>query len=175
MQFRETPLAGAYVIEPERVEDQRGFFSRTYCEHEFTQHGLCSRFVQCNISFNKTRGTVRGMHFQRPPSPEPKVVRCPRGAVYDVIVDLRRDSPTWRHWYGVELNEENRLALYIPPGLAHGFQTLLDNTECFYQMGEFYVPELADGVRWDDPAFGVHWPIAEPVLSSKDRSYPDYL
>ena len=174
MQFRETPLAGAYVIEPERLEDQRGFFARTYCEHEFARRGLCSRFVQCNISFNKTRGTLRGMHFQRPPSPEPKVVRCTRGAVYDVIVDLRRDSPTWRHWYGVELNEENRLALYIPPGLAHGFQTLLDNTECFYQMGEFYVAELADGARWNDPAFGIPWPIADPVLSEKDRSYPDY-
>ena len=174
MQFRETPLAGAYVIEPERLEDQRGFFARTYCEHEFARRGLCSRFVQCNISFNKMKGALRGMHFQRPPSPEPKVVRCTRGAVYDVIVDLRRDSPTWRHWYGVELNEENRLALYIPPGLAHGFQTLLDNTECFYQMGEFYVPELADGVRWNDPAFGIPWPIADPVLSEKDRSYPDY-
>ena len=175
VQFRETPLAGAYLIEPDRVEDSRGFFARTYCQREFAQHRLCDRFVQCNISCNRLRGILRGMHFQRPPKPEPKLVRCTKGAVYDVIVDLRRESGTWRRWYAVELNEENRLALYIPPGFAHGFQTLADNTECFYQMGEFYAPELADGARWNDPAFAIDWPIAEPILSDKDRSYPDYV
>lgn len=174
MKFEQLPLAGAYVIAPSLLEDPRGFFARTYCEREFAEHGLCSRFVQCNISFNRLRGTLRGMHFQREPSPEPKLVRCTKGSVYDVIVDLRRGSPTWRQWWGAELNEENRLALYVPSGCAHGFQTLADNTECFYQMGEFYAPELANGVRWNDPAFGIRWPIADPILSDKDRDYPDY-
>jgi dTDP-4-dehydrorhamnose 3,5-epimerase len=174
MKFEQLPLAGAYLVTPILLEDPRGFFARTYCEREFAEHGLCSRFVQCNISFNALRGTLRGMHFQRDPSPEPKLVRCMKGSVHDVIVDLRRNSPTWRQWWGAELNEENRLALYVPPGCAHGFQTLVDNTELFYQMGEFYDARLSSGVRWNDPAFGIRWPVADPILSDKDRGYPDY-
>jgi dTDP-4-dehydrorhamnose 3,5-epimerase len=175
MTFEQLPLPGAFLITPFRLEDPRGFFARTYCEHEFHAHGLCSRFVQCNVSFNRSRGTLRGMHFQREPNPEPKLVRCTNGGIYDVIVDLRRDSPTWRQWWGTELTAENRLALYVPPGCAHGFQTLADNTECFYQMAEFYVPNLSGGVRWNDPAFAIRWPIDDPILSDKDRNYPDYV
>ncbi len=171
--FRETALPGAYVLEPERREDERGFFARTWCRQEFEARGLDARLVQCSVSFNRRRGTLRGLHFQAPPREEPKVVRCTRGSLFDVVVDLRPDSPTRFHWAGVTLTAENRLALYVPPGLAHGFQTLEDETEVFYQIGELYYPELARGVRWDDPAFGVAWPLPDPILSERDRGYVD--
>lgn len=171
MIFTETRLKGAYLIDIDRHEDERGFFARTWCMDEFKQQGLCSRLVQCNVSFNKKRGTLRGMHYQVEPFAEAKLVRCTRGAIYDVIIDLRSDSETFKEWFAVEINAENRRALYIPEGFAHGFQTLEDDSEVFYQMSEFYHPECARGVRWDDPAFEVVWPIDEQIIREKDRSY----
>jgi dTDP-4-dehydrorhamnose 3,5-epimerase len=175
MRFTETKLKGAYIIEPEPIADERGFFARTFCAREFEAHGLNPRLAQCNISYNARRGTLRGMHYQAAPHQEAKLVRCTMGAIYDVIIDLRPESPTFKHWIAVELTAENRLMLYVPTGFAHGFQTLEDNTEVFYQMSEFYHPECARGVRWDDPAFGIKWPILHPILSNKDRSYPNYV
>ncbi len=172
MTFSETELKGAFIIEPERLEDKRGFFARTFCQEEFDAHGLNSRFVQCNISFNKKKGTLRGMHYQTAPYEEVKLVRCTMGTTYDVIIDLRRHSPTYKRWVPVELGASNRTVLYIPKGLAHGFQTLEDNTEVFYQMSEFYHLECARGVRWDDPAFGIEWPFGPQCISSQDASYP---
>ncbi len=174
MQLRETIISGAFLIEPERREDERGFFARTWCRREFEQHGLDARLVQCSISYNRMAGTLRGMHFQREPHAEAKLVRCTTGAIHDVILDLRPSSPTYLSWISVELTASNRLALYVPAGLAHGFQTLVDDTEVFYQISEFYHPESADGVRWDDPAFRIRWPLPNPILSSKDKQYPDY-
>lgn len=174
MIFTETKLKDAYVIEPERLEDERGFFARTFCEHEFAAHGLCTRFVQCNISFNKRKGTIRGMHYQVAPHAEAKLVRCTMGAIYDVIIDLRPGSPTFAQWVAVELTAQNRRMVYVPEGLAHGFQTLEDNTEVFYQMSEFYHPECARGVRWNDPAFGIKWPLTPVIISARDQSYPDF-
>jgi dTDP-4-dehydrorhamnose 3,5-epimerase len=175
MFFHETRLSGAYVIEPERREDERGFFARTWCQREFTEHGLNPRLVQCNISFNRWRGTLRGMHFQTEPYAEAKLVRCTMGAIYDVIIDLRPDSPTYTAWVAVELTTENRTMLYIPEGFAHGFQTLTDDSEVFYQMAEFYQPAAAQGVRWDDPAFGIAWPATEQrIISAKDQAFPDF-
>ena len=174
MRFVPTALAGAYLVEPELIADTRGFFARTYCEREFAEHGLHDRPVQCNISHNKARGTLRGMHFQRPPYGEAKLVRCTSGRIYDVIVDLRGDSPTFRQWAGYELTALNRNALYIPEGFAHGFQTLEDDCEVFYQMFSFFEPGSSSGVRWDDPAFAIEWPEAVSVISDKDRSYPDF-
>lgn len=174
MRFTETPLAGAYLIDLERREDERGFFARSWCADEFKQHGLNPRLVQCNLSFNKKRGTLRGMHYQAEPYPEAKLVRCTMGAIYDVIIDLRPASPTFKQWFGVELTAENRRALYIPIGCAHGFQTLVDHSEVFYQMSEFFHPECARGVRWNDPCFGIIWPIDPPILSQRDQSYEDF-
>ncbi len=174
MLFQAAPLAGVFTVELERLEDDRGFFARAVCEREFSQHGLVTRWVQCNLSSNLKRGTLRGMHFQRDPHPEIKLVRCIKGSVYDVVIDLRSDSPTHRQWFGVELSSLNGRALYIPAGIAHGFQTLEDNTELYYHMGEFYHPSLADGVRWNDPTFAIRWPIPDPILSTKDREYGDY-
>jgi dTDP-4-dehydrorhamnose 3,5-epimerase len=174
MQLRETIISGAFLIEPERREDERGFFARTWCQREFEEHGLDARLVQCSISYNRTAGTLRGIHLQREPYAEAKLVRCTAGAIHDVILDLRPSSPTYLSWISVELTAENRLALYVPAGLAHGFQTLVDDTEVFYQISEFYHPESADGVRWDDPAFRIRWPLANPILSSRDKQYPDY-
>lgn len=168
----ETRLKGVFIIEPERLEDGRGFFARTFCEREFAVHGLNVRFVQCNISFNKKKGTLRGMHYQVAPHKEAKLVRCTMGAIYDVTIDLRPDSPTFKQWVAVELTAENRRMLYIPEGLAHGFQTLEDNTEVFYQMSEFYHPESARGVHWDDPAFGIQWLLPVTVIAEKDNAYP---
>jgi dTDP-4-dehydrorhamnose 3,5-epimerase len=174
MNFVSLPLEGAYVIEPEVRADHRGFFARTYCRDEFTERGLVSTFVQCNVSFNHKAGTLRGMHYQADPSPEVKLVRCTMGAAYDVVVDLRPVSPTYRQWAAVELTAENRRAVYIPAGFAHGFQTLTDATELFYQMSEFYVPELAAGVRWDDPALGIAWPPRDRrVIADRDLAFPD--
>ncbi|HUY13370.1 MAG TPA: dTDP-4-dehydrorhamnose 3,5-epimerase [Terriglobia bacterium] len=171
----ETKLQGAYIIELEKIEDERGFFARTFCQREFEAHGLNHRVAQCSTSFNKKKGTLRGMHYQVAPHQETKLVRCTAGAIYDVAVDLRPDSPAFKQWVAVELTEDNRKALYIPAGCAHGFQALVDNTEVHYQISEFYHPEAATGIRWDDPAFGVQWPLREgTILSERDRSYADY-
>ncbi|HQR52910.1 MAG TPA: dTDP-4-dehydrorhamnose 3,5-epimerase [Burkholderiales bacterium] len=174
MLFNETALGGAFVIGLERKEDLRGHFARTFCVHEFEAHGLNPRVVQCNVSFNKRRGTLRGMHWQAPPSAEVKLVRAARGAIVDVIVDLRAGSPTYLQHIAVDLTEDNGQALYIPEGFAHGFQTLADDTEVFYQMSEFHAPEQARGARWNDPAFAISWPLPDPIMNDRDRTWPDY-
>ncbi len=177
MIFNETKLAGAFVIEQELFADERGFFARSWSEREFAARGLDARLVECNISFNHRRGTLRGMHFQRAPRAQPKLVRCTAGAIYDVIIDLRRESETFKGWIGVELTAANRRMLYVPAGFAHGFQTLADDTEVFYQMSEVFAPECAGGVRWDDPAFGIAWPDnngEERIIIARDREYPDF-
>jgi dTDP-4-dehydrorhamnose 3,5-epimerase len=173
--FKETELRGAFVIEPERFDDERGFVARSFSEAEFAARGIASRLVEANISFNAKRHTVRGMHYQEPPFAQAKLVRCTAGAVYDAIIDLRTDSETYARWLGVELTAENRLALYVPEGFAHGFQTLVDGAEVFYHMSSYYVPESAAGVRWDDPAFGIEWPATVGVtINERDRTYPDF-
>jgi dTDP-4-dehydrorhamnose 3,5-epimerase len=174
--FEESSIKGAFIIEPERIEDARGFFARAWCKREFEEHGLNPFLVQCNLSFNKSRGTLRGMHYQRAPYQETKLVRCTRGAVYDVIIDLRPESPTYLEWLGIELTEENRKMLFVPEGFAHGYQTLADNTEVFYPVSQFYSPESVRGVRWDDPVFAIKWPQTDDlVISEKDKSWVDYL
>lgn len=175
MKFIETPLKGSYIIEIEAIEDERGSFARSWCQREFAEHSLNSRIVQCNVSFNKKRGTLRGMHFQVEPFAEAKIVRCTRGAIYDVIIDLRENSHSLKKWFAVELNESNQRMLYIQEGFAHGFQTLEDNTEVFYQMSEFYYPEYSRGVRWNDPCFSIKWPEGERIISKKDQEYPDFV
>lgn len=172
MKIAETPLAGAFTVKPDLIEDDRGFFARSFCQHEFRAAGLEPVVAQCNISFNRKRGTLRGMHYQISPYEEAKLVRCTRGAIFDVIVDVREGSATCFNWFGVELTAENRLALYIPAGFAHGFQTLVDDSEVLYQMSEFYHAESARGLRWDDPRIGVSWPVADPVMSPRDHAYP---
>ena len=172
MRFNETPLLGAYLIEIEPVDDERGFFARSWCGDEFTRHGLNAGLMQCGISYNKKRGTLRGMHYQSAPFSEAKLVRCTMGAIYDVILDLRRDLNTFGRWEAIELSAANRRMLYIPEGVAHGFQTLRDDSEVFYQISECYHPECSKGVRWNDPAFGIAWPIPEPVMSERDRAFP---
>jgi dTDP-4-dehydrorhamnose 3,5-epimerase len=172
MKFIETKLKGAYIIEPERLEDERGFFARTFCIKEFEDHGLDPKIVQCNISYNKHKGTLRGMHYQAAPMAEAKLVSCTRGAIYDAIIDLRSESATYCQWLAEELNAENRNMMYVPKGFAHGFQTLADDTEVLYQMFEFYSPEHTRGVRWNDPAFGVKWPLNTKIISEKDGNYP---
>jgi len=174
VKFSPTSLAGACIIDIEPVPDERGFFARNWCREEFARHGLNPDLAQCSISFNKKRGTLRGMHYQAKPHEETKVVRCTRGAIYDVILDLRPESSTFRKWIAVELSADNRRMLYIPAGLAHGFQSLTDDTEVFYQISTPYHPESARGVRWNDPAFGIEWPVMERVISDKDRQYPDF-
>lgn len=174
MKFLETALKGAFIIEPDRLEDERGFFARVFCEREFAAHGLETRFVQCSISFSPRKGTLRGVHYQSPPHGEAKVVRCTSGAIHDVIVDLRRDSHTYGRWIGVELSAQNSRILYIPKGCAHGFQTLVDNSEVFYQMSAFFHAECAAGIRWNDPVFNVSWPGEVCVISERDKSYPDF-
>ena len=171
MRFTETGLNGAFLVEIEPVEDERGLFARSWCQKEFATQGLNANLVQCNISFNNKKGTLRGMHFQAEPHPEVKLVRCTMGKVYDVIIDLRPDSATYKQWFAIELSAENRTALYVPQGFAHGFQTLADNTEVYYQMSEVYYPELARGVRYDDPAFSIIWPIDTPILSDRDKGF----
>ena len=171
MIFWETLLKGAYIVELEKHKDERGFFARSWCEKEFSSKGLETKLVQCNVSFNKRKGTLRGLHYQVPPHAETKLVRCTRGALYDVIVDLRSGSPTFLKWFGVELTAENYRMLYIPQRFAHGFQTLKDGTEIFYQMSEFYAPEAARGLRWDDPRLEIAWPVAERTISKKDTEY----
>jgi dTDP-4-dehydrorhamnose 3,5-epimerase len=175
MIFTPTELEGAYLIDLEPREDERGFFARAWAEEEFAEHGLSTDVVQANIAFNRRTGTLRGMHFQRDPHAEVKVVRCTRGALYDVIVDLRPGSPTHTRWIGVELTADNRRALYVPEGFAHGYQTLADDTEAYYQVSAAYASHAEGGVRWNDPAFGIEWPAPEPpVMSDKDRAWPDY-
>jgi dTDP-4-dehydrorhamnose 3,5-epimerase len=173
MRITETRLGGAYVIELERHEDERGYFARTFCRAEFERAGLTSPVEQCSTSFNRRRGTLRGLHFQLAPAAEHKLVRCTRGRIYDVIVDIRDGSPTLYEWLAVELSEHDGRALYVPAGFAHGFQTLADGTEVFYQISEPYQPDLARGLRWDDPRLAIRWPIPTPILSERDRSYPD--
>jgi dTDP-4-dehydrorhamnose 3,5-epimerase len=175
MLFTETKLSGAYLIKPEPNEDDRGFFARTYCAREFRKLDLTPCSAQCNVSYNRKKGTLRGMHYQAAPFGEAKLVSCLAGAIYDVIIDLRPDSPSYCQWLGLELHARRpRSMLYIPVGFAHGFQTLADDTEVFYQMSEFYHPESARGVRWNDPAFGIVWPHIEPTISEKDQSFPDF-
>lgn len=174
MIFRETQLKGAYVIEVEKREDERGFFARSWCMREFEEHNLNAKIVQCNISFNKKKGTLRGMHYQAAPFQECKLVRCTQGAIYDVIIDLRPDSPTFKQHVGEALTATEHKMLYVPEGFAHGFQTLEDHSEVFYQMSEFYNPQHARGVRWNDPAFAVAWPVSDPIIIERDRKYPDF-
>lgn len=175
MNFIETKLKGAFIIELERIEDERGFFSRTWCKREFEAHGLSPNLVQCNISFNSKKNTLRGMHYQIAPHAEAKLIRCTKGSIYDVILDLRNDSKTFKDWFSVELTEKNRKMFYVPEGFAHGFLTLEDNTEVLYQMSEFYAPECAKGIRWNDPSFGIEWPADGAVISEKDTQYLDFV
>lgn len=175
MIFKETILKDAYIIELERKEDDRGFFARSFCRNEFIKRGLNPDVVQCNISFNEHKGTLRGMHYQIEPHSETKLVRCTMGAIYDVIVDLRPDSSTFKQWAGIDLTVDNHRTLYIPEGMAHGFLTLADNTEVFYQMSEFYYSECARGVRWDDPEFGIQWPPGIQIIAARDQQYPDFI
>lgn len=174
MQFTPTPLNGAFIIEAERIEDKRGFFARSFCQHEFAAHGLASTIAQCNISFNKLRGTLRGMHYQLTPHAEAKLVSCTSGAIQDVIIDLRPNSATIGQWFGYELNARQRNALYIPEGFAHGFQTLEENSEVFYQMFNFFSPDNARGIRWNDPHFNIKWPLPVTQISERDSRYADY-
>ena len=175
MIFTPTELEGAFVVDLEPIEDERGFFARAWDRVEFAERGLSTELAQCNLSFNHRRGTLRGMHFQVEPHAEAKLVRCTRGAIYDVVVDLRPDSPTRTRWLGVELSGDNRRMLYVPEGFAHGYQTLVDETETYYHVSAFYAPAAERGVRWDDPAFGIEWPDPDPpVMSEKDRAWPDY-
>ena len=175
MMFQQTKLPGVFEIDLDPSRDERGFFARTWCEKEFEAHGLNPRLVQCNASFNHKKGTLRGMHYQDQPFPEAKIVRCTQGAIHDVVLDLRPDSPTFKNWVSVVLTAEKRNMIYVPEGCAHGFLTLEDRTEVFYQMSEFYHPELARGVRWDDPAFQIVWPGTIEVISERDRTYPDFV
>jgi dTDP-4-dehydrorhamnose 3,5-epimerase len=163
-----------FLIDLEKHSDHRGFFARTYCEREFDSHGLKTRWVQCSISFNGAKGTLRGMHFQTPPFQEAKLIRCVRGAIHDVVIDLRRDSTTFKQHVAVSLSSENGKMLYVPEGFAHGFQTLQDDTEVLYQISQFYSPEHARGVRWDDAAFGIDWPPDNRTILDRDQSYPDF-
>jgi dTDP-4-dehydrorhamnose 3,5-epimerase len=173
--FEQTRLEGAFLVDLERREDERGFFARTWCADEFADHGLVNSVAQANVSWNAKQGTLRGMHFQHPPHAETKLVRCTRGAIYDVIVDLRSDSETYKQWLGVELTDENRRGLFVPEGFAHGYQTLVPDSEIIYQVSAAYAPQAEGGVRWDDPAFGIEWPDAgNALLSDKDRSWPDF-
>lgn len=174
MKFVETSLPGAYVIEMEPIRDERGFFARSFCREEFLCRGLNPECVQCNVSFNRLRGSVRGMHYQAAPHAEAKLVRCTAGRIHDVIIDLRSDSPSYMHHVAVELDAGSWRMLYVPEGFAHGFQTLTDHAEVFYQMAATYVPEAARGVRFDDPAFGIDWPLPVAAISPKDAAYPDY-
>lgn len=174
LRFTPTILNGAYIIDIEPIADERGFFARSWCQHEFCRQGLNSQLMQCNISFNKARGTLRGLHYQETPYGEAKLIRCSAGAVYDVIVDLRTISPSYGQWFSVELTAANYRMLYVPEGIAHGFQSLEEGTEVFYQMSQAYHEECARGIRWNDPAFKVSWPLPNPILSKRDESYPDF-
>jgi len=175
MKFTPAPLSGAYLVEIEAASDERGFFARTWCTREFAERGLESQWVQCSISFNKKQGTLRGMHYQRSPAAEAKLVRCTQGAVYDVLADIRPESPTFRRWTAYELSAGDRRSVYIPTGFAHGFLTLTDDVELHYSISEFYKPEAASGFRWNDSAFGIEWPASPTVISTRDATYPDFV
>lgn len=175
MIFRETKLAGAFIIELEKFEDGRGFFALSWSREEFARRGLESQFAESNVSFNHEKGTLRGMHYQEAPHGQAKIVRCTMGAIYDVIIDLRNGSPTFKQWVGVELSAGNHLMLYVPKDFAHGFQTLENETEVFYQMSSPFVPDSGRGARWNDPAFGINWPAPEAkIINERDRAYPDF-
>ena len=174
MIFTETKITGVYIIEPELLTDERGFFARSFCKEEFRKHGLETDIVQCNISYNKKKGTLRGMHYQVPPFEEAKIVSCTKGSIYDVVVDLRRDSPTYRYWHAEKLSADSYRMLYIPKECAHGFLTLEDNCIVYYQMGALYHPECAQGIRWNDPAIGIEWPVPAGIISEQDQSYVDF-
>ncbi|MFW6058707.1 MAG: dTDP-4-dehydrorhamnose 3,5-epimerase [Phycisphaeraceae bacterium] len=174
MHFNETPVQGAYLIDLDKKGDDRGFFARVFCRNEFREHGLTTDFVQVNNSRSAQKGTLRGMHYQLPPSAETKIVRCIEGALYDVVLDLREGSPTFGQSFGAELTADNRRMMYVPKGCAHGFITLTDDVEAFYFVDAFYAPDLERGVRWDDPAFNIDWPMQPVVISDKDRNHPDF-
>jgi dTDP-4-dehydrorhamnose 3,5-epimerase len=174
MTFHKTKIPGVVEIHPEPMQDDRGFFARTWCKKEFQQHGLNPVLAQCNISFNKRKGTLRGLHYQAKPFQEAKLVRCTQGAIHDVVVDLRAESPAFKSWVATVLTCDNRHMLYVPEGCAHGFLTLEDETEVFYQMSEYYNADSARGVRWNDAAFRIHWPAGVDVISERDRTYPDF-
>ncbi len=174
MIFTETPLKGAYVIELKKMGDDRGFFARFFCKNEFADHGLNNEIVQINNSLSADKGTLRGMHYQLVPKAEDKVVRCINGSLYDVIIDIREDSDTFKQWFGIELSAENRKMLFVPKGFAHGFLTLKENTEAFYLVTEFYGPEYERGIRWNDPEFNIQWPIEPCIISEKDQKHPDF-
>ena len=173
MRFVSTEIPGCAIVEIEPHQDERGFFARTWCQDEFAEAGLPSLLAQCSVSRNRKRGTLRGMHFQLPPSAEGKLVRCTRGAILDVVVDIRSMSPRYLDHVSVELTADNGRAVFIPPGCAHGFQTLEGDTDVFYQMTDFFAPDLAAGLRWNDPALGIDWPIDSPIMNERDRNYPD--
>ena len=176
MIFSETSLPGAVIIDIEKIEDHRGFFARAFSQGEFETFGLGCHFVQANLSYNRRRGTIRGLHYQEPPYAEDKLMSCIRGAFLDVIIDLRPDSPTYKRWISVELSTDNRRMLYVPKGCANGYQALEDDTEALYMVSHPYVPEAERGVRWDDPTFGIEWPESEHVeVSEKDGSWPDFV
>jgi dTDP-4-dehydrorhamnose 3,5-epimerase len=174
MIFTETIIKGVYIIEPELLTDERGFFARSFCKEEFQMHGLDIDIVQCNISYNKNKGTLRGMHYQVAPFEEAKTVSCTQGSIFDVVVDLRKDSPTYRHWHAEKLSADSFRMIYIPNNCAHGFQTLEDNCIVYYQMGEYYHPEYSRGIRWNDPGIGIDWPIHAGIISVKDQNYVDF-
>lgn len=172
MRFIKTSLSGSWLVEPECQTDTRGFFARSCCDREFHEHGLWHKWVQFNISYNQSKGTLRGLHFSLPTVHEVKLVRCTAGAIFDVIVDIRQDSDSFGQWFGTELTAENRCALYIPVGFAHGFQTLVDRSEVFYQMGDFYDPVASRGIRYNDPKISVRWPLSKKIISANDKKLP---
>ncbi len=174
MKFFETSINGAFIIEPDLIEDERGFFARSWCQKEFIRAGLNPNIVQCNISFNNMKGTIRGMHFQAKPHQEAKLVSCTQGAIYDVIIDIRTTSSTYKRWFAVELTAENYKMLYIPEGVAHGYQTLVGDSNVFYQMSEYFHSKSAKGIRWNDPLFNIDWPIMRTIISDKDLKYPNW-
>jgi len=175
MVFKETGLKGAYVIEPQKYEDERGYFARVFCENEFESHGIKLNMVQSNVAFSHKQSTIRGLHYQILPHAEIKLIRCIRGSIFDVMIDLRPDSSTYKQWYGIELNSKNGQMLLVPENFAHGYQSLVDDTEVFYQVSQFYVPDAERGIRWDDPAFNIPWPERiHPIISEKDKGWPDF-
>jgi dTDP-4-dehydrorhamnose 3,5-epimerase len=171
MKFTAMPVAGCYLVEPEELADERGFFARTFCRNEFIAQGLNPGLVQCSVSYNHRAGTLRGMHFQKKPHEEDKLVRCTAGSIFDVVLDLRCESATFLKWTAAELSADNHKAMYVPAGCAHGFQSLVDYSEVFYQISETYHPESAAGVRWDDPEFGIEWPLVDTIMSERDRNF----
>ncbi len=175
MRFTETKLKGAFVVEIEKLTDHRGFFGRSWCQKEFEAHGISARVVQANVSHSRIKGTLRGLHYQIAPYPECKLIRCTRGAIYDAIIDLRPDSPTYKQWTGIELTADNYTMIFVPEYFAHGFQTLTDEAEVTYQISELYTPESEKGIRFDDSTFNIKWPLEVTIISEKDRTWPDFV